>query len=77
MDPEIYRLLGEMKGKLDGIAERTERMEDKLDEQSGTLHSRISKVENAQARHLGLVAGAGSILMLAWELIRAKVEQII
>jgi hypothetical protein len=74
MDPEIYRLLGEMKGKLDGIAERTERMEDKLDEQSGTLHSRISKVETAQARHLGIVAGAGSIIMLVWEVIRAKLQ---
>jgi hypothetical protein len=76
MDIEIHRLLGEMKGKLDGIAERTERMEEKLDNQSGTLHARISKVETTQARHLGVVAGAGSIVMLGWEIIRAKLQSL-
>jgi hypothetical protein len=74
MDTELHVLLGEVKGKLDGIAERTERMEQKLDSVSGTLHSRISKIETTQARHLGVVAGAGSIIMLGWEVIRAKLN---
>lgn len=70
MDNEIYRMLGEVRGKLDAVAGHCERIEEKLD----GLNGRVGKVENAQARHLGIVAGAGAILMVAWEMIRAKLD---
>lgn len=72
--PELYRLLGEMKGKLDAVAARCERMEEKLDAAADSLHARVTRVENAQARHLGMMAGASALLVAAWEIIRAMLD---
>lgn len=61
MNQDIHLLLGEIKGKLEMVADSQDRMETKVD----GLSARISKVETRAAGH-GMVTGAVAAVSIAF-----------